>query len=332
MTPLKVPRAAPALPSEASDTQSIRSSRSIISVTGGAVVRHPELHEPGLSSSLVESVNVSFDSGQPTRVTVMGEIALAYNPIGVETLSPPTAQVVRMDNFSVLEKVAPNPTFINSVPEKAGEYTVSLAHLHRTTVAFRYQVHLEEAAWPEYLPIIVSPIWRMEPHQASVILNYKPNPNYHRRTATGTPITLRNIGFITGVGGVIPTSCQSKPVGTFARDSGRMAWKLGDITLDEASATGRLVARFMIDGGAGVAATHAPSEMRWEIVGDEAVAAGSPLGLSSLEKVEEVKEEVDPFADEETLSRSAECVREKKEEWKKLSTVRRVASGKYSGV
>lgn len=331
MTPLKVPRAAPALPSEASDTQSIRSSRSVTSFTGGAVVRHPELHEPGLSSSLVESVNASFDSEQATRVTVVGEIALAYNPRDAEALSPPTAQVVRMDNFLVLEKVAPNPTFISTVPEKAGEYTVSLAHLRRATVAFRYQVHLEETSWPDYLPIIVSPRWRMEPHQASVILDYKPNPDYHRRTTAGTPITLRNISFITGIDGVIPTSCQSKPVGTFARDFGRMAWKLGDITLDDASATGRLVARFTIDGGAGTTAKHALSEVRWEVVGDEAVAAGSPLGLSSLEKVEEVKEEVDPFADEETLSKGAEGMGEKKEEWKKLPMVRKVASGKYFG-
>ena len=330
MTPLKVPRAAPALPSEASDTQSIRSSRSVTSLTGGVVVRHPELHEPGLSSSVVESVNVSFDSGKPTRVAVVGEIALAYNPRDTEALSP-TTQVVRMDNFSVLAKIAPNPTFISTVPEKTGEYSVSLAQLHRTTVAFRYQVHLEETVWPEYLPIIVSSVWRMEPHQASVILSYKPNPNYNRRTAEGTPITLRNIRFITGVDGVIPASCPSKPVGTFARDFGRISWKLGDITLDDASAAGRLVARFMYDEGAGAAAKRAPSEMRWEIVGDEAAAAGSPLSLSSLEKVEEVKEDVDPFADEETLSKGAEGAGEKKEEWNKLPTVRKVTSGKYFG-
>ncbi|KAF8456649.1 Muniscin C-terminal mu homology domain-containing protein [Terfezia claveryi] len=330
MSPLKVPRAVPALPSEASDTQSIRSSRSVTSLTGGAIVRHPELHEPGLSSSIVESVNVSFDSGQPTRVTVVGEIALAYNPRETEALSPPTTQVVRMDNFSVLGRIAPNPTFISAVPEKAGEYTVSLAHLHRTTVAFRYQVHLEETVWPEYLPIIISPLWRMEPHQASVILNYKPNPNYHRRGAAGTPITLRNIRFITGIDGVIPASCPSKPVGTFARDFGRIAWKLSDMILDDESATGRLVARFIYDEGAGATAKHASSEMRWEILGDEATAAGSPLILSSLEKVE-MKEEVDPFADEETLSKGAEGAGEKQEEWKKLAMVRKVTSGKYFG-
>ncbi|RPB20593.1 hypothetical protein L211DRAFT_792023 [Terfezia boudieri ATCC MYA-4762] len=331
MTPLKVPRAVPALPSEASDTQSIRSSRSVTSISGGAIVRHPELHEPGLSSSIIESVNVSFVSGQPTRVTVVGEIALAYNPRDTEMLSPTTTQVVRMDNFSVLGKIAPNPTFISAVPEKAGEYTVSLAHLHRTTVAFRYQVHLEETVWPEYLPIIISSLWRMEPHQASVILNYKPNPNYHRRGAAGTPITLRNIRFITGIDGVIPASCPSKPVGTFARDFGRIAWKLGDMILDDESAAGRLVARFIYDEGAGAAAKHASSEMRWEILGDEAAAAASPLSLSSLEKVE-VQEEVDPFADEDTLSRGAEGAGEKKEEWKKLAMIRKVTSGKYFGV
>ena len=74
LTPLKVPRMTPAVPSEPSDTQSVRSSRSVTSFTGGALLRHPELHERGLSSSLVESVNVSFESEKPIKVTVIGEI------------------------------------------------------------------------------------------------------------------------------------------------------------------------------------------------------------------------------------------------------------------
>lgn len=295
------------------------------------MVRHPDLHEPGLTSSLIESVNVMFESGQPTRVIVMGEIALAYNPRETELLSPTGAKIVKMDNFAVLEKVAPNPAFMSAVPEKAGEYTVSLTNLHRTTVAFKYQVHLDESVWAEYLPIIVTPVWRMEPHQASVILNYKLNPNYHRLSSTGTPITLRNITFVTGIDGVMPISCQSKPVGTFSREMGRIAWKVGDITLDEASATGKLVARFMIDAASNAGARQLPSEMRWDIIGDDATAAGSALTLSILEKIEEVKEEMDPFADDETVSKPGELVEEKKEEWKRLKIVRKLQSGKYLG-
>ena len=331
MTPLKVPRA---VPSEASDTQSIRSSRSVTSLSGGIIVRHPELHEPGLSSSLVESVNVVFDAGIPTRVAVMGEIALAYNPREID-LSPSTSHIVRMDNFSVLEKVAPNPAFIIGVPDKAGEYSVSLSNLHRTTVAFKYQVHLEESAWAEYLPVIVTPVWRMESHQASVILNYKPNPSYRRLSSTGTPFILRNITFVTGIEGVIPTGCQSKPVGSFSREMGRIAWKLGEINLgDEASATGKLVARFTIDSSLGQGARQVPSEMRWEIAGDDAIAAGSALRLSCLVKEEEqeVKEEVDPFADDDTIKGIDMEGTKKEESWKGLVTVRRVANGRYFGI
>lgn len=327
LTPLKVPRMTPAVPSEPSDTQSVRSSRSVTSFTGGALLRHPELHERGLSSSLVESVNVSFESEKPIKVAVIGEIALAYN-LGTEVLSPQTSQIVRVDNYALFEKIATNPAFLSPVSDKAGEYSIFLPHLHKTTVAFKYQLHLEETSWSEYLPMIISPMWRVEPHQASVILTYKPNPNYRQSTSVDKPITLRNITFITGVDGAVPASCQSKPVGTFSREMGRIAWKIGDLTLGSTSGTGKLVARFLIDAGAGVGVKPVPSEMKWEIVGDEAVKAGSPLGLSTLESVEEASEEVNPFADEESMSKSGKS----RTPWREVGMVKRIISGKYYGL
>jgi len=113
---------------------------------------------------------------------------------------------------------------------------------------------------------------------------------------------------------------------------GRIAWKVGDITLDNnTSTTEKLVARFMIDVGAGAGAKPVPSEMRWEIVGDEAVGTGSPLGLSALESVEEASEEVNPFADEESMSKNGKSLGGRTQ-WREVAMVRRVASGKYYGL
>ncbi|KAF8455251.1 Muniscin C-terminal mu homology domain-containing protein [Kalaharituber pfeilii] len=327
LTPLKAPRAAPTIASEASDTQSIRSSRSVTSL--GGIVKHPELHQPGLSSSIVETVNARFEGGAPVRVTVVGEVALAYNPRENDLMALPTTETVRMDNFFVLDKVAPNPNFIHAIPERPGEYALSLANLNKTTVGFKYQVHLEESTWMDYLPVIVTPAWRIEPHQASVILNYKPNPNYHRLGGSTTPITLKNVVFVTGIEGTTPTSCQSKPVGAFSREMGRIAWKLGELTLDDTSAAGKLVARFSLENGAGTGVKQLPSEMRWEIVGDDAKTAGSVLSVSSLVKEVEVKEEVDPFADDEVVVKESEAGEKKEGVWKPLFTVRKLAGGKY---
>ena len=69
---------------------------------------------------------------------------LAYNP---QDLSAPFGtENIRLDNFSVLEKVAPNPSFIEQVPEKPGYYSVNLSNITKTTVAFKYQVHHESPA------------------------------------------------------------------------------------------------------------------------------------------------------------------------------------------
>ena len=59
-----------------SDTQSIRSATSLGSV---AHAKHPEMHEPGLQSSVIETVSATFESGQVKSVNVNGEIAFAYN-------------------------------------------------------------------------------------------------------------------------------------------------------------------------------------------------------------------------------------------------------------
>ena len=58
-----------------SDTQSIHSARSL---TGSSVVKHPDMHQPGLNSSIVETVSAFFENGEIRTGAVIGEIAFAY--------------------------------------------------------------------------------------------------------------------------------------------------------------------------------------------------------------------------------------------------------------
>lgn len=68
-----------------SDTQSIRSATSL----GGIIhAKHPDMHEPGLNSSVIETVSASFEGGEVKSVKVNGEIAFAYN--ASETSSTPS--------------------------------------------------------------------------------------------------------------------------------------------------------------------------------------------------------------------------------------------------
>lgn len=67
-----------------SDTQSIRSSNSLSSVVQA---KHPEMHQPGLNSSVIETVSATFESGAVKSVKINGEIALSFNP--GDDLNPP---------------------------------------------------------------------------------------------------------------------------------------------------------------------------------------------------------------------------------------------------
>ncbi|KAG0643859.1 hypothetical protein HOY80DRAFT_879540 [Tuber brumale] len=338
LTPIKFTPKSSAVASEAgSDTLSIRSSRSVTSLASSPI-RHPELTEIGLSASLIESVSMSFEAGAPTKTLIIGEIAVAYNPS--EPVSPDQsfpAELVRMDNFSVLEKVAPNPAFISSVPDRAGEYRMSLANIHKTSVAFKYQVHIDEVNVAVFAPIIATPIWRLEPHQSSVIIHWKPNPSFRRLNGTMGPFTMKNVLFTAGIEGTPATTCQSKPAGTFSRERGRLAWKLGDVLIDPAAGdegARKLVARFQTEGQA----RATPVDMRWEISGEDANTAGSGLTLSSFEKPEKPEtaaaaeaEEVDPFADEGGEVKSVAGAHEEGM-WKAVNTTRKVMGGKYVAV
>ena len=331
LTPLRMTqRSAGAISEESSDTHSIKSARSVTSLAVAAI-KHPDLTEPGLSASLVESVSMSFEAGQLTKTLVTGEIALAYNPQGG---TEDQALTIRMDNFSVLEKVAPNPAFISAIPDHVGEYSVVQQNVHKTVVAFKYQVHVDESALSTYAPIIISPVWRLEPHQSSVIVTWKPNPNYRRLAGITKPFTLHNVVFIAGIEGAHASSCQSKPMGIFSKEKGRLAWKMGDFVIDpEAVQNGsaKVLARFATDAPA----RSTPVEVRWEISGEDAESVGSGLTLSTPKaKAEEVAEEVaeeesDPFADAGAEEKSTDGVEAPVVVWNPVSTVRKVVSGKF---
>jgi hypothetical protein len=71
-----------------SDTQSIRSANSLSSVVHA---KHPEMHQPGLNSSLMETVSATFESGAVKSVKVNGEIAFSFHP--ADDPSPPCKSV-----------------------------------------------------------------------------------------------------------------------------------------------------------------------------------------------------------------------------------------------
>ena len=295
-----------------SDAHSIRSSHSLSSLMPVGM-RHPEMTRPGLNASVVETVSAWFSEGQVTKSVVIGELALAHNPGESSQASGP--ENIRLENFPVLEKVAPNPSFITQAPSRSGEYIVNSSQIPRTTVAFKYQVHLDESTLSSHVPAILAPSWKVEPTQTSVILHYSFNTSF--ASSSGRRVCLKNVVVLVNVENARTQSCASKPAGAFHKEKSLIVWKLGDVTLDGyAAGPQKLLARFSTDSEAKPGSV----EMRWEISGDDAQGLGSGLGISQSSREDGGS---DPFADESTQSASTGT-------WKEVPVLRKIVSGKYA--
>lgn len=304
----------------ASDTQSIRSGRSLSS-SASATVKHPDLHEPGLNASLVETVSAWFEQGNVTKAMVIGQVALAFNPVDISA-GPFGTEHIRLENFPVLEKVAPNPAFIEQISDNPGNYTVDLARITKTSVAFHYQLHIENNSIAALAPVVLHPLWKPEATQVSVILNYSLNPQFDLRGASS--VTIRNLVLVIRLEpGSKATSCQSKPAGTFSRDKGLIYWRLGDVILAHDQPAQSIRARFITEAEAKPGNTEA----RWEISGAESLTLGSGLGVSLSAPGETKDIEADPFADEDNAPSAAPSV-----QWKPVASVKRITSGTYLSV
>lgn len=298
-------RAATGLDHARADTQSIRSSTTSGSQGGH---RHPELHETGLNASIVETISARFENGRLTSSSMIGEIALAYNPANFS--SPFGTENIRLDGFSSLEKVAPNPAFVNPLTEIEGGYSVNLSNLGKTQVAFKYQVRLDNSG--SQAPLLIAPAFRPESNQFSVIVNYSLNPNFTLRGRE--TITLSNVMLAFTLEGAKATSCLSKPAGTFSRERNLIFWQLNDIILTPGAAPQKLLARFATE----TEATGGSVEARWEISGENAQGLGS--GLSVSVSGQTAATGTDPFADESGQASN----------WKAVPGPKKLTSGNYS--
>lgn len=296
------------------DAQSIRSSHSVSSMVN-ASIKHPDMHQPGLNASIVETVSAWFSQSEVTRAVVIGELALVHNPGG--TGNPSGFENIRLENFPVLEKVALNPSFVTQIQSRSGDYSVNLSSISRTSVAFKYQVHLEESNLAAHAPMALAPVWKIEPAQTSVIVNYSFNPSFV--SPIKRSVNLKNVTVIVTIENAKTLSCLSKPIGTFSKERSMIYWKLGDVHLDDyAESPQKLLARFTTESEAKPGSV----EVRWEISGEDAVGVGSGLSLSQVAR-SGGDGGSDPFADQGTGVGSMGA-------WKEVAVIRKIGSGRYT--
>lgn len=302
---------------------------------GAGTTIHPELHEPGLNASIIETVSAWFSEGSVTKSSVVGELALAHNP----TPGAPAENVrIHLDNFPVLEKVAANPHFVHEaskdgIDEKRGEYDIQLGSISRPmpTVAFKYQVHLDPTNPSAYCPVIFKPAWNLQENQASAIIFYSLNPFF--TSATTGSITLKNVVLTVGLDVAAEDEITKEPResvahatsavmypnsgATFRRKTSTVVWKIPELEVKapgSSSEDGKFLVRF-------ATATPGPRkgnvEARFELRTTE---TGSRLGISRAPAHAGPKE-IDPFADD---GKPATPV-----PWEEVPTARKLVAGKY---
>ncbi len=225
-------------------------------------------------------------------------------------------ETVRLNNFPVLEAIAPNHAFVNELShDKPGEYTVNVSLLSRTMVAFRYKVHVDETNLAAHAPILLKPAWKPQGEKLGVVIEYKLNPAF-----ASSSVALHNLVLIATYEGARAAGCQTKPTGTHLKEKSLIYWRLGDVTLDGTmqKVVGRLI------GAEGGEPQPGIIEARWEISSSTGPALGSGLGVSRLEpagKGKEKSDSSDPFADESITSPSGT--------WIEVESIKKIISGKY---
>ncbi|UKZ94748.1 uncharacterized protein TrAFT101_009600 [Trichoderma asperellum] len=322
--PSSRPAAVAALASEASaasDTQSVRSGNSL----GSAHTKHPELTGPGLNASIIETVSAHFEGGELKSTAVAGEVAFAHNPTG-DADPAKTHETIRINNFANLERIGPNRIFVhNASPDQPDQYALDVSHLSasKTATAFSYRVFSDESeahSLGRHVPLIVNPVWKSQGDKLGLLLQYHLNPEC-KWTA---PVTLHNVVFVVSYDGKA-TGAQTKPSGTHLKDKHLVYWRLGDVTLTEASQ--KIVCRIV--GADGVEPQPGNVEARWEYAVSGEDVVGSGISISRLETVTKDAVESDPFADEENPASSNPSLAE--QTWVDVPVTRKLVSGKYEG-
>ena len=299
--------------SQTSDTQSIHSSYS--TAAGGA--HHQEMNAPGLNASIVETVNTWLSDEGVTRSFVVGEVALAHNHSGDQR----DTEVIRLQNFHQLEKCAQNPQFITPADgdHQPGTYNLNLSSISRSlpTVAFKYQLHLDEINLAAYSPLLITQAWQIVEGQASVILMYSLNPAFSQIANPGSSplphlqgFTLKNVTISISLDKekARATGAQMMPLqhASFKKKSGAVAWRFPELIVKTTQE--RLLVRFMIENNG--LAGRGGVDVKFEAKDTLASALGvERLGL----------EKTDPFADEDSTSR-----------WEDVQSRKVLVSGKYT--
>lgn len=283
---------------------------------------HPSLTTPGLNASIVELFNASFKDGNLVRSNAIGEIAFSF--INEDNNTPQDIELqIKSNNEANLPNFMVNPMFLEQGPINSQSSTFKINDpsqlLMRTVGGLKYMLNNPAA------PVVITPIWKHEDKQSTVIISIKPtnSESMEKFFTEGGSIKLTNVLISASIQGAIVSTAATKPSGTLNKDKGRVTWLAkDDIIFNSSHLEERYVARFMTNQLA--SESESGVQVKFNISNDDGADQFRDLNvdLEILAKGENVVE--DPFGDSGNESPSDN-------DWIHVPTLKSIVSGSYTG-
>ena len=253
-----------------SDTGSIASAFSVQSSNGtgaqiGANPQHPVFDQPGLSTSIIETVNATFSENEPTKMNIVGEVAFAYQQSSDHN---PEQLKIGISGLSGMSKVAPNRAFVSSTPGDNERFTLNLRNLAQTSIGLKYlKAPTSASGILAACPLRLKVMAKVDQRQADIMIVLSVEEH----------LIFKNLAIALSLTGANILNCQTKPLGTYNRDRMQVVWRLDDdtATLNPGKDL-RLLARLSCEGKINVKSADA----RWQLID----ASKSPLHLQLVDE------------------------------------------------
>ncbi|AQZ13342.1 SYP1 (YCR030C) [Zygosaccharomyces parabailii] len=217
-----------------------QSTGSSASLKGQNVFQHSTFENTsayGLNASIAEVISCTFREGILEESQLIGELALNYVSNSAMRVPLPIEINLKIDRANTFSKVILNQAFIQRT--EAEFFKVNPLFIDgRTLGAVKYSMKNPSA------PVTIHPVWRFEPHQASVVLTIKMSPSV---PAEVTRLVLEEVNVFVSVSGAETSSALSKPQGSFSKEKKRIAWRFKEPLILQRNGEERLIARFMTD-------------------------------------------------------------------------------------
>lgn len=272
------------------------------SLTGQNLFQHTALESSslGLNASIAELVNATFKDGALVDSQLIGEIALSYVPDGAVNPTLPIEINLKVPKAANFSKVMLNQAFLERTDNENFKINPQFID-SRTLGAVKYSMK------DPVIPIVIHPVWRFEPHQASVVLTLKFSPTVPKEIKQ---LVLDDVVVFVSVDGAEVSSALSKPQGSFNKEKRRITWRFKEPLVLQQGGEERLIARFLTNQ----TATESEKGVVAKFIihgGAEQSGVGSDISMEYQEL-----DENNPFGGV----------------WNSVAATRTVAAGNYHGL